>query len=298
MKLGFLGLGKMGKNMVLRLLENRIEVVAWNRTLEIVDEVVPFGAVKAESVEDLVSKLETPRIIWLMLPQGQVVDDILSQLSPLLSKGDLIVDGGNSYYEDTLRRYNELSQKGLEFMDVGVSGGPDGARNGACLMIGGSVENFKRIEKIVIAASAPQSFEHLGPVGAGHFAKMVHNGIEYGMMQAIGEGAVVLKKSPFNYNLAQVFNIYNHKSVIESRLTIWAQEALIDDENLSQISSKINATGEGEWTIKTAEKLGVDVPVIKKSFEVRQKSKEGQQNFSNKMVSALRGKFGHHKVHI
>ena len=298
MKLGFLGLGKMGKNMVLRLLENGINVVAWNRTLETVDEVVPFGAIKAESVPDLVSKLETPRIIWLMLPQGQVIDGVLSQLSPLLTPGDLIVDGGNSYYEDTLRRYNELSQRGLEFMDVGVSGGPGGARNGACLMIGGSKENYLRIEPVVKAASAPQSYEHLGPIWAGHFAKMIHNGIEYGMMQAIGEGAAILKKSPFNFNLAQVFNIYNHKSVIESRLTVWAQEALSEDENLSRISSKINATGEGEWTIKTADKLGVDVPVIKSSFEVRQRSKEEEKNFSNKMVSALRGKFGHHKVHI
>ena len=296
MQLGFVGLGKMGKGLVMHLLEQGVEVVVWNRSADAVEEVKKFGAIPAATHAELVSKLTTPRIIWLMVPQGQPVDDMLSSLVPLLSPGDLVVDGGNSFYKDSLRRSEDLLTKKIEFMDIGVSGGPAGARNGACLMIGGSPENFVKIKPLAKLISAPEAIAHLGAVGAGHFCKMIHNGIEYGMMQAIAEGAAILKKSDFKLDLAQVFELYNHQSVITSRLVDWGQKALAGDPELSQISSKISATGEGEWTINTAKELNVPTPVISASFQVRQESATTPENFSNKMVSALRGQFGGHPV--
>lgn len=296
MQLGFVGLGKMGKNIVYHLLEQGVKVVVWNRSPDDVAEVEAKGAIPAASHQDLVNKLTSPRIIWLMVPQGQPVDDMLSSLVPLLSPGDLVVDGGNSFYKDTLRRSKELSARKIEFMDIGVSGGPEGARHGACLMIGGSKDNFEKIKPLAKLISAPQAYSHLGPVGAGHFCKMIHNGIEYGMMQAIAEGAAILKKSDFNLNLARVFDLYNHQSVITSRLIDWGKKALEQDPDLSQISSKISATGEGEWTINTAGEMNIPTPVISASFKVRQDSAATPENFTNKMVSALRGQFGGHPV--
>jgi len=300
MKIGYIGLGRMGKNMVLRLLEQGIEVVAWNRSPQPVEEVVKAGAQGAESIEDLVGKLETPRIIWLMLPAGQTSDEFINKLLSLLNKGDLLIDGANSFYKDTLRRASQLTSHDIHFMDIGVSGGPKGARTGACLMIGGDKEDVVRVMELVKAASAPKAWGHFGPVGAGHFAKMVHNGIEYGMMEAIGEGAAILKYGPFKLDLAEIFRVYNNRSVIESRLVEWAWQALSEDPKLRAISSEIKSTGEGEWTVKTAKELQVAVPVIEKAFLVRQNSvndkEDAPQGFRNKVVSAMRGKFGQHAV--
>lgn len=300
MKLGYIGLGRMGKNMVLRLLEQGIDIVAWNRSPGPLQEVVAAGAIGAKNLSDLVSKLESPRIIWLMLPAGEVTDQYIDQLLQLLSKGDLIVDGANSFYKDTLKRFEKITAEGIHFMDIGVSGGPGGARNGACMMIGGSKEDFEKVKEIVVAGSAPGAFGYFGPVGAGHFAKMVHNGIEYGMMEAIGEGASILKNGPFKLDLAEVFRVYQHRSVIESRLVGWTEEALKEDQDLKDTSSIIAASGEGEWTVKVAKELGVSTPVIEDSFKIRQNSandKEDSPNgFRNKVVSAQRGKFGQHPV--
>ncbi len=300
MKIGYIGLGRMGKNMVLHLLEQGIEVVAWNRSPEPREEVQKAGAEAVESLQELVSKLEHPRIIWLMLPAGEVTDQHLEELIPLVEKGDLIIDGANSFYKDTLRRYQTLQEKGIEFMDIGVSGGPGGARTGACLMIGGSQENFQKIEPLAKAAAAEGAYQHLGPVGAGHFVKMVHNGIEYGMMEAIGEGFAVLKASEFNIDLLKAVDIYQHRSVIESRLVGWLQDALKEDVNLTDTSSRISASGEGEWTVDTAKELGVDTPVIEDSLKVRQESESVEENspnaFRNQSVSAMRGQFGQHSV--
>lgn len=302
MKIGFIGLGKMGKNMVLHLLENGVEIVAWNRSPEPLAEVVGKGAVGAQSLEDLVNKLDTPRIIWLMLPAGRVVDEFIDQLSHLVQKGDLLIDGGNSFYKDSLRRGEVLDKLAIRFMDVGVSGGPGGARQGACLMIGGKREDFLGVEPLMKRAAAPGAYEYLGDLGAGHFAKMVHNGIEYGMMEAIAEGAAVLKMSSFHFDLKQVFKLYNNRSVIESRLVGWTEEAFAQDENLTDISAIIASTGEGEWTVKTAKEMGVEVPIIEESFKVRMESNQPTDKpwklFRNRVVSALRGKFGQHKVTV
>lgn len=299
-KIGYIGLGKMGKNMVLHLLEQGLEIVAWNRSPEPLEEVVQAGAERADSIADLINKLPSPRIVWLMLPAGEVTDEFIDRLIPLLSKSDLVVDGANSFYKDTLRRSKKFQDKQINFMDIGVSGGPGGARAGACLMIGGSKDDYNRVEFIVKAASAPEAFGHFGPVGAGHFAKMVHNGIEYGMMEAIAEGTAILKNAPFELDLPEIFRVYNNRSVIESRLVEWTQQALSEDPELSSISSTINSTGEGEWTVNTAKELKVETPILEESVKVRQNSSKDKEDsssgFRNKVVSAMRGKFGQHEV--
>ncbi|MFZ2199802.1 MAG: decarboxylating 6-phosphogluconate dehydrogenase [Microgenomates group bacterium] len=289
MKIGFVGLGKMGKGLVLSMREKGIEVLAWNRT--------PNDVANVGSVEEMIEQLEPgKRIIWLMLPAGPVVDEMIARLRTLLNPGDLIIDGGNSNYKDDLRRVAELKKSGIEYMDVGVSGGPKGARDGACLLIGGARVKFEELMPLWQAIAAPNSFQYFGKTGAGHFAKMVHNGIEYGMMQAIAEGAAVLQASEFEFDLAKVFNLYNHNSVIVSKLVGWTAEALEDDPKLEHISSQIDHTGEGEWTIDAAKALGIEVPIIKESLEVRKRSSKESENFRDKVVSAMRGKFGGHPV--
>lgn len=316
MKLGFIGLGRMGKNMVLHLLEGGIEVVAWNRSPEPREELkeeinqLKSGSENltvAKSLDELINELNAPRTIWLMVTAGSAVDELLSQLTEKLTPGDLVVDGGNSFYKDTLRRNEMLSQKGIHFMDAGTSGGIEGARNGACIMVGGSKEDFDRIEPVLKVAAKPEAYGLLGPVGAGHFAKTIHNGIEYGMMEAIGEGAAILKSSPFPYNLREVFRIYNNGSIIESRLVGWTLAELENDPELSNISSVIGsaggagkAKGEGHWTVELAKEMGVNIPVIASSVKVRDESEkdsaDSPNGFRNKVVAAMRWQFGRHPV--
>lgn len=300
MKIGFIGLGKMGSNMVIRLLEHKQEVVVWNRSADKALQFKKNGAQVSESLDDLVLSLSSPRIIWLMLTAGDAVENTLESLSNLLSPEDLIIDGGNSFYKDTLRRYKKLQQKGIKFMDVGVSGGPEGARSGSCMMIGGDKKDFFNIEPILKILAAPGAYDYLGSVGAGQFAKMIHNGIEYGMMEAIAEGAAILKFSQFNFDIEKVFRLYANKSVIESRLTEWARQALSEDKDLSSISSVIGHSGEGEWTIAQAKEENIKTPVVQAAVEVRLRSsddsKDSKESFRNKVVSALRGKFGQHRI--
>lgn len=297
----------MGKNMVLHLLEQGIEVVAWNRSPEPVEEVMKAGAIGAKDMADLVSKLDAPRIIWLMLPAGEVVDEFIDKLIPLLSKGDLLIDGGNSFYKDSIRRSESLLSKDIHFMDIGTSGGPNGARAGACLMIGGSLEDFQKVEPVCKAAAAPDAYQHLGPVGAGHFAKMVHNAIEYGMMESIGEGLAILKHGPFKYDFVKLLDIYNHRSVVESRLIGWAQDAFKEDSDLTNISSSIGSGGSGkrvpgeaDWTVEVAKEMGIDVPAMESAIKVRSESgkdsEDSANGFRNKVISAMRGVFGQHDV--
>lgn len=308
MKIGYVGLGRMGKNMVLHMLDQGMEIVVWNRSPQPVEEVLKAGAIGAKDLEDLVRKLKTPRIIWLMLPAGKVTDEYIDKLTLLLNMGDLVIDGGNSFYKDTLKRAKKLENFGIHFMDIGTSGGPKGAREGACLMIGGSTEAFKRIESLCKAVAAPAAYQHLGPVGAGHFAKMVHNAIEYGMMESIGEGLAVLKYSQFKYDFVKLLDLYNRRSVIESRLIGWTKSAFEEDKDLSGISSVIGSGGagkerlkaEGDWTLEIGKNLGVDMPVLEASMRIRFESVQVEENspngFRNKVISALRGKFGSHDV--
>ena len=289
----------MGKNMVLNLREKGIDVVAWNRT--------PNEIANAKNLDDLISKLKAPRIIWLMVTAGEAVDQMLNKLVDKLEAGDLVIDGGNSFYKDTLRRSEILSKKGIHFMDVGTSGGIEGARHGACMMIGGTKEDYERVLPVLKAASAPNAFGLLGPVGAGHFAKTIHNGIEYGMMEAIGEGATILKHSPFKYDLREGFRIYNTRSIIESRLVEWTLAELKEDPNLAGISSVIGSAGgsgktrgEAHWTVELAKEMCIDIPVIKASIKIRDNSDKDKENspngFRNKVVAAMRWQFGQHQV--
>lgn len=307
MKIGYVGLGRMGKNMAFRLLENGIEVVAWNRSPEPAEEVASKGAVKADSLEDLVSKLESPRVIWLMLTAGDVTDEYIDKILPLLEPGDLLIDGGNSFYTDTLKRSERVTAKGIHFMDIGTSGGPNGARTGACLMIGGDKADFERIEELAKAAAAPDAYQHLGSVGAGHFAKMVHNAIEYGMMESIGEGLAILENSQFKYDFTKLLDLYNHRSVVESRLVGWALDAFKEDANLSNISASIGSGGSGkrvpgeaDWTVDVAHEMGIGVPAMEASIKVRSESgndaEDSPNGFRNKVISAMRGVFGQHDV--
>ncbi|MDP3973232.1 MAG: decarboxylating 6-phosphogluconate dehydrogenase [Candidatus Daviesbacteria bacterium] len=314
MRIGFIGLGRMGKNIVLHLLEGGIEVVAWNRSPEPREELGKEvknlkgseNLTIVETIDELVKSLETPRIIWLMV-SAEAMDVVLSDLISKLAKGDLVVDGGNSFYRETIRRAKELSEKGIHYVDVGTSGGVEGARNGACMMAGGSKEDFERIEPVLKAEAAPDAYGHLGPVGAGHFAKMVHNGIEYGMMEAIGEGAAMLKYSDFKYDLREVFRVYQQKSIIDSRLVGWTLAELKNDPNLDNISSVIGSAGgagktkgEAHWTIELAKEMGIDAPVMKAAVDVRDNSDKDEESspngFRNKVVATMRWQFGRHPV--
>lgn len=295
MKIGYIGLGRMGKNMVLRLLSQKVEVVAFNRSEEPRKEVVGKGAKEATSIDDLIAQLESPRVIWVMVP-SQAVDVILDELLTKLAPGDIVIDGGNSFYKDTLVRGQKLTDRQIRFMDVGVSGGPDGALNGATLMIGGNQEDYKQLEELFKLVAAPNAYGYLGTLGAGHFAKMVHNGIEYGMMEAIAEGATILRYSDYPFNLPEVFRVYANRSVIESRLVSWTQEVLSGD--LTNVTSIIASTGEGDWTLQLAKEKFLKTPVIEESVNVRKNSKndaeDSPEGFRNKIVTLLRGKFGQH----
>lgn len=258
-EIAYIGLGKMGKNMVLRLLEHGWRVHVFDTDQTAVREVVKMGARHLASLQEI-SRLPKPRLVWVMVPAfvpasagkpaGKPVDDVLfgrSGLTSILKKGDVVIDGGNSFFEDTLRRAKKVQAKKIEFMDIGTSGGPRGARNGACLMIGGDKKLFIRLKPLFEDLAAPHAYAHCGKAGSGHFVKMIHNGIEYGMMQAIAEGFNLMKHSSFKPNLKAVAELYNHKSVVESRLIGWLKEGFdIYGENLQAISGTVGATGEGE----------------------------------------------------
>ncbi len=296
MKIAYIGLGKMGMGQAERLLEKGHSLIAWNRSPEKADQLATRGAIAAHSIAEIFEKFGNERkIVWLMV-SWQAVDEMIAQVAPFLSKGDILIDGGNSPYTETVKRAKKLTRKGIRFMDIGTSGGPGGARNGACLMIGGERALYDELTPLFADLSVAQGFAYMGASGAGHFAKMVHNGIEYGMMQAIGEGFEVLKKSEFNFDLAEVTRIYNHGSVIESRLVGWLGQAFAKNTTeLNGISGEVSHSGEGEWTVKAARKLGVKTPIIKGSLDFRKKS-TGHPTYTGKVVSALRNQFGGHDV--
>jgi len=295
MQLGYYGLGKMGSHMVERLVEKGQTIVASNRSKEPIDEIARVGAQTAYSLEEMVSKLAVPRTVWIMVPSS-AVQEVIDRLVPLLEVGDTIIDGGNTFFEDTVRRASELAEKNINFLDAGVSGGPGGAREGACVMVGGPKELYSQYEQLFKDAAAPDAYGYMGRSGAGHFVKMVHNGIEYGMMQAIAEGFTVLRESDFGLDLLEVSRIYNHQSVITSRLTAWLEEAYQEQGvDLVAISGSVSHSGEGQWTVEAAKKLGIDVAVIEQSLEFRKQS-QNNPSYTGQVLSALRGQFGGHPV--
>lgn len=284
---GIIGLGKMGANMAERLRERNWKVFGFDK-----------GGGGTATVKELIERLSRPRLIWLMIPAGAVEETIFGKdgLVDALEGGDIIIDGGNSFYEDSMRRSKKLNKIGIPFLDAGVSGGPSGARNGASIMIGGDKRAYEDLEYLFQDLAVIGGYAYMGKSGAGHFVKMIHNGIEYGMMQAIAEGFAVLKKAPFKFNLREIAEVYNHGSVVESRLIGWLGKAFEEfDEDLKKISGSVGYTGEGEWTIKTAEKFKVPVQIIKESFKFRVKSHKAP-NYIGKILSALRNQFGGHEI--
>lgn len=297
MQIGIIGLGRMGMNMARRLLKGGHEVVAYNRTIEKVEELSKEGAVKSTSLNDFVEKLNKPCIVWLMLPAGEVVDSHIEKLKGLLSPGDIIIDGGNSYYLDDLRRAEDLKPSGIRYMDAGISGGIWGLEVGYCSMIGGDKKDFDYIEPILKTLAPKDGYLYCGPVGAGHFVKMVHNGIEYALMEAYGEGFELLEASPYGKHLdySKVAHLWNQGSVIRSWLLELLELAFSKDPKLESIEGYVEDSGEGRWTVLEAVKYGVPATAIAHALFKRFQSRNNNL-FSDRVLAALRKEFGGHPV--
>ncbi|HEU5139765.1 MAG TPA: decarboxylating 6-phosphogluconate dehydrogenase [Bacillales bacterium] len=295
MNVGLIGLGKMGFNLGLHMLEKKHKVVAYDVNTEAVKQLVEHGSSEVDSLADLVQQLPEPRVIWMMVPAGEITDNVISELTPLLSKDDILIDGGNSNYKQTLERHENLGRHGIHFFDVGTSGGTSGARNGACFMIGGNKDFFPQIESLFRDLSVENGYYFAGQAGSGHFLKMVHNGIEYGMMAAIGEGFEILEKSPFDYDYKEVARVWNHGSVIRSWLMELMEEAFGKDPQLDDIRGVMHSSGEGKWTVESALDFETAAPVIALSLMMRYRSQEND-TFTGKVVAALRHGFGGHKM--
>ena len=299
-KISVIGLGKMGANLSLRLIEKGWQVNGYNITPEETKKLEKEGLHGAYSIKEITEKGGSPQVVWLMVPAGKPVDEVIfgkeEGLVNYLKKGDIIIDGGNSFYKDSVERSKKLEKLGINFVDVGTSGGPGGARNGACLMIGGKKDIFEKLDPLFFDLSIEQGYQFFEGAGAGHFVKMIHNGIEYGMMQSIAEGFSILKKSNYKLNLAGVSEIYNHGSVIESRLVEWLKNAFeIYGNDLKSVSGTVGYTGEGEWTAKTAKAMKVKAKVIEEAVKFRVNSKK-DPSYGGKVLTALRNQFGGHSL--
>jgi len=298
MKLGMVGLGRMGANMAQRLMQGGHEIVAFDPKKEAVAAVEEKGAAGADSLETLVGALEPMRVVWLMVPAGEIVDQTLSALRPLLASGDIVVDGGNSNYKDTLRRAEELSADGIELVDCGTSGGVWGLKEGYSLMVGGSEKACEALRPVFecLAPAADRGWGRVGPPGAGHFTKMVHNGIEYGLMQAYAEGFSILKhKEQFGLDLHQVAEIWRDGSVVRSWLLDLTANALADDQDLSDIAPYVSDSGEGRWTVFESIDLDVPAPVAALSLIARLRSRD-DESYADRLLSAMRNQFGGHAI--
>ncbi len=295
-QIGIVGLGKMGAGVARNFNDKSWDVIAYNRTESVTKEIESEGITGAYTYEEFVEKMEAPRVIWVMVPAGDATNEVIRTILPLLEQGDTIIDAANSYFKNTKKISKEVIEKGIKFIDCGVSGGPYGARNGACLMIGGDKETYTNLEELFRDVAAPNAYQFFEGIGAGHFVKMVHNGIEYGMMQAIAEGFDVLKNVDYDLNLLDVTKIYSNRSVIESRLIDWMLKGFETyGQELDGVSGSASHSGEGEWTIKTAKEMGIDVPVIEDSLNVRIESQK-KPSFQGKVISALRNMFGGHSI--
>ena len=298
MQLGLIGLGKMGGFMAERLRLGGHQVVGFDFNAEAVAKLTASGNVGVSSLEELVKKLEGRKAIWIMVPQGAPVDETIANLTPLLNPGDILIDGGNSYYKDTMRRYKEVTAKGMHFVDVGTSGGVWGLKEGYSMMVGGDKDPVEYLRPIfeVLAPAADKGWGHVGPGGSGHFVKMVHNGIEYGIMQAYAEGFTVLeKKDDFKLNLPQVAEIWRYGSVIRSWLLDLTADALAGNPTLDGLQAYVVDSGEGRWTVFEAIDLNVSAPVITESVIRRIRSRE-ENNFTDRMLAIMRKEFGGHAV--
>lgn len=284
----------MGLNLGKNLIDHKNKVVAFDLNTSAVEEMKKYGADGVSNLQDLVQGLEKPRVLWLMIPHS-MVDSVIDELTPLLSEGDILIDAGNSHYKESIRRYNQLKEMGISFMDAGTSGGMEGARNGACYMIGGDPETWDIVEPIFRDTAVENGYLYAGKAGSGHFLKMVHNGIEYGMMAAIGEGFEVLEKSPFEFDYEKVARVWNHGSVIRSWLMELTESAFSKDAKLDGIKGIMHSSGEGKWTVETALDLQAATPVIAMSLLMRYRSLDND-TFTGKVVAALRNEFGGHAV--
>jgi len=295
MKLGMIGLGKMGYNLAQNMLLHHHEVIVNDVNPEPGKQLAEQGAQFAASIEELVAKLASPRIVWIMVPAGPIVDQVIDTIIPMLEIGDIIIDGGNSHYKQSLARAEKLGAYGIHFFDVGTSGGTNGAANGGCFMIGGDQAAFATIEPIFQDIAVDRGYLYAGKNGSGHYLKMVHNGIEYGMMQSIAEGFELLSKSEFDFNYEQVARVWSNGSVIRSWLMELTENAFSKDANLDGIRGVMKSSGEGKWTVEAALDLEVSTPVIALSLLMRYRSLEAD-TFHGKVVAALRNEFGGHAV--
>jgi len=297
MQIGMVGLGRMGMNMARRLVKGGHEVVVYNRTLEKVRQMQDEGAVGANSIAELVEKLKPPRVVWLMLPIGGTIDDHIAQLRSLLDQGDIIVHGGNSYFKDDIRRAADLEATGIHYMDAGVSGGVWGLKIGYCTMVGGVKNDFEYVEPLLKTLAPKEGYMYCGPVGAGHYVKMVHNGIEYALMEAYGEGFEILKASPYGEDLEmnRVAHLWNQGSVIRSWLLELVESAFEKDSDLSGIQGYVEDSGEGRWTVQQAIDSGVAATAIAHALFKRFESRQDDV-FSDKVIAALRNEFGGHAL--
>jgi len=295
MELGFIGLGRMGMNMVRRLQRDKHRVITYDRSPDVVKASVQEGAAGTTSLRDLVGKLTPPRAVWVMVPAGEPTEGTIRELSGLLQPDDVIVDGGNSHYKDDARRAAELRAKAIHYLDAGTSGGIWGLQIGYCLMIGGDEVIFKRLEPIFKTLAPEDGYAYMGSAGAGHYVKMIHNGIEYGMMQAYAEGFELLSKSDFKLNLPMIAELWMHGSVVRSWLLELAASALKDDPRLDKIKGYVEDSGEGRWTVVDAIEKDVPAPVLTSSLYTRFRSRQ-EESFADKMLAGLRNAFGGHAV--
>jgi 6-phosphogluconate dehydrogenase len=297
MKIGMIGLGKMGLNLVTNLHEQGFEVVAYDISETLVAEAQAIGAEGVKSLSQLLKALPSPRVIWLMVPSGEITKQLVLEMLELMSADDILIDGGNSFYQDSVDNYQLAAAKGVHFFDVGSSGGQAGARNGGNFMIGGDAAFFPRIEPIFEKIAEQGGYLFTGAPGSGHYLKMVHNGIEYGMMGAIGEGFELLEKSPYDYDNAKVANMWNHGSVIRSWLMELMVSAFSKNNKLENIDGVMYSSGEGRWTVEEGLRLGVPMPIITSSLMMRYRSLE-EDTFTGKVVASLRNEFGGHAMKL
>jgi len=296
MQLAMIGLGRMGGNMVKRLVQGGHELTVYDSTAEAVKAHLGKGVTAAKDIADVARLLTAPRVVWVMVPAGAPVESTIEQLVPHLTRGDIVIDGGNSNFRDSIRRAEALQARGIDFVDVGTSGGIWGLTLGYCLMIGASPDAFEHCEPVFRTLAPPEGYAHVGPPGAGHYVKMVHNGVEYGMLQAYAEGYEILHAShDFELRLGQIAKLWNHGSVVRSWLNELAERAFSLDDQLAAIRGYVEDSGEGRWTVEEAMRLDVPAPVITMSLLARFRSRQ-QESFGAKVIAALRHEFGGHAV--